>query len=329
MQTAQGINPDVRLLSISGVQSESDVPNAGLLSLLRPVLFLLPRLTTVGGATLRQALGLENDAPPSQFGVAGATLELLAAASAEQPTIITIDDAQWIDAQSMFCLMFALRRLDGDSIGALFSFLAGHAVPAALHDLPHMSSQVWAWRRPTLSCRGMATRLPRFVAELHTYTGGNPLALHEISRTLTACERAGLRPVGTRTTFSQTSVGVLAASWRTSTSTRASPYIFRARLHGTPRRFAQRLSHVDCPAGALDSDRLSQFLFRTPESVAFRHPLIRAAAQGERSQRRRPIWRSRTDWQCTGRGFLRAWHLSEASPDQNATIALRALRGRD
>ena len=224
LQTAQGINPDVRALSISGVQSESDVPNAGLLSLLRPVLFLLPRLTTVGGATLRQALGLENDAPPSQFGVAGATLELLAAASAEQPTIITIDDAQWIDAQSMFCLMFALRRLDGDSIEPSSASLPGTPCPLRFTTYRTSSSQVWAWRRPTLSCRVMATRPPRFVLSCTPTQAATPLRSTRSACTLTARQRAGLRPVGTYDDVLQTSVGVLAASWRTSTSTRASPY---------------------------------------------------------------------------------------------------------
>jgi len=323
LQTAQGTTADVRVLSISGVQSESDVPNAGLLSLLRPVLFLLPRLTTVGAATLRQALGLEDDAPPSQFGVAGATLELLAAASAEQPTIITIDDAQWIDAQSMFCLMFALRRLHGDSIGALLTFLAGHAVPAALHDLPHLELTGLGLEDTNALVQSYGHTTPPVVAELHNYTGGNPLALHEISRTLTARQRAGLRPVGTtddvlsdvRRRFDRTLASL-------DVDSRLALKIAALDSTGDPEVLRSALSHVNCPAGSLDSDRLSQFLLRTPESVAFRHPLIRAAAQGERTQRRTAHLALAHGLALHGPRYLRAWHLSEASPEKDAAIAL-------
>ena len=44
---------------------------------------------------------------------------LVALGAAEQPMLLTIDDAQWLDTPSAECLAYLARRLDGSSIGLI------------------------------------------------------------------------------------------------------------------------------------------------------------------------------------------------------------------
>lgn len=49
---------------------------------------------------------------------------LLAALQVEQPAVPAIDDAQWVDRESLEALVFALRRLDEASV---LSVVAGQS----------------------------------------------------------------------------------------------------------------------------------------------------------------------------------------------------------
>jgi hypothetical protein len=69
-------------------------------------------------------------ARPDRFLVGLATLTLLADAANEQPLLGVIDDAQWIDAESIEVITFVARRLDAERI----ALLRGIRVPAVPRD---------------------------------------------------------------------------------------------------------------------------------------------------------------------------------------------------
>ena len=50
-----------------------------------------------------------------------ATLNLLAQVADGQPTLVTIDDAHWLDRESLVVLGFAARRLDAEAVAMLFA----------------------------------------------------------------------------------------------------------------------------------------------------------------------------------------------------------------
>jgi DNA-binding CsgD family transcriptional regulator len=111
-----------RVLELHGVQAESAMPFAGLHALLHPAREHLASLSEPQRRALSAALGLEASEVPSRFLVSAAVLELLATLAEERPVICLVDDAQWVDPQSLSALSFALRRMRGDRLAMLFTF---------------------------------------------------------------------------------------------------------------------------------------------------------------------------------------------------------------
>src|SRR6201988_4455113 len=109
------------VLRARGVESEAEVPFSGLLELLRPVLDRISAIPGVQAAALRGALALAPARERDRFAVGAATLSLLASCAEERPLLALVDDAQWLDPSSVGSLVFATRRLGGDSAGLIFS----------------------------------------------------------------------------------------------------------------------------------------------------------------------------------------------------------------
>jgi hypothetical protein len=83
-----------RLARSSGVESEMELPFAGLQQLSAPFLGHLEHLPGPQGDALATAFGLRSGPPPDRFLVGLAVLGLLAEIAETQPLICLIDDAQ-------------------------------------------------------------------------------------------------------------------------------------------------------------------------------------------------------------------------------------------
>src|SRR5690349_14770836 len=86
-----------RVAHVAGVESEMELPYAGLHQLCSPMLDRLDVLPEPQQAALRVALGLAPGDPPDRFLVALATLGLLSATADERPLFCIVDDFQWLD----------------------------------------------------------------------------------------------------------------------------------------------------------------------------------------------------------------------------------------
>src|SRR5690348_16673309 len=86
-----------RIVQIGGVESEMELPFAGLHQLCAPMLKQLDVLPQPQQRALRVALGLATGDPPDRFLVALGALSLLAEVAEKQPLLCLIDDAQWLD----------------------------------------------------------------------------------------------------------------------------------------------------------------------------------------------------------------------------------------
>ena len=98
------------------LQTESELPFAGLSDLLRPLLPLLDRIPARQSAVLSGALALGPPTPGDRFAAAAATISLLAAGAEEGPVLAVVDDAHWLDTPSREALLFAGRRLRGEGV---------------------------------------------------------------------------------------------------------------------------------------------------------------------------------------------------------------------
>ena len=109
-----------RVARAVGVESEMELPFAGVHQLLTPMLDRLGRLPGPQGEALRTAFGLRSGSAPDRFLVGLATLSLLAEVAEEYPLVCLVDDAQWLDRASAQVLGFVARRLMAESVGLVF-----------------------------------------------------------------------------------------------------------------------------------------------------------------------------------------------------------------
>src|SRR3954454_8994613 len=110
-----------RVARLAGVESEMELPFAGLHQLCAPMLDRLDALPEPQRAALRVALGLSSGPAPERFLVALAALSLLAEVATERPLLCLVDDAQWLDSASGQVLGFVARRLLAESVAIVFA----------------------------------------------------------------------------------------------------------------------------------------------------------------------------------------------------------------
>src|SRR5690606_404983 len=174
-----------QVLRATSVESEMELPYAGLHQLCAPMLPHLAGLPAPQRAALGTAFGLEEGEAANPFMVGLAVLSLLAEVAGEGPLICVLDDAQWLDRPSALLLAFVARRLLAEPIAMVFAVRE----PSEAKELAGL---------PELRVRGLSGRdaralldsvligpvddrvRDRIVAETH----GNPLALLELPRSL-------------------------------------------------------------------------------------------------------------------------------------------------
>ena len=105
---------DMQVLAARGVESEAELPFAGLHQLLRPALDHVERLPRPQAAAIRSALGLEESDAHERFLVFAACLSLLSELAERRPVLCLVDDAHWLDSASADALRFVARRLDAE-----------------------------------------------------------------------------------------------------------------------------------------------------------------------------------------------------------------------
>ena len=195
----------LRVLSTTGVESESRLPFTGLRQLLLPVMGSADSLPPAQRRALRSALGVParpeaSDSPdagavPGPFLIALATLNLLTEAASECPLLVAVDDAQWLDPASQDALAFVARRVQGDPVVVV---VATRVDPRG----PFLTSGL-----PELALAGLDGGSARAVLRLHAgdlsvgdrehilrESLGNPLALVELPLAWRATQDEARRP---------------------------------------------------------------------------------------------------------------------------------------
>src|SRR4051794_36539215 len=137
--TAAAAPAGMRVLRARGVESEAQIPFAGLLELLRPVLGDLDRVPGPQADALAGALALRPATAPDRFAVGAATLSLLAAAADTAPLAVLVDDGHWLAPASAQALLFAARRLIAAPIAVVVALRWGEPSPLADAGLPVLS----------------------------------------------------------------------------------------------------------------------------------------------------------------------------------------------
>src|SRR5690348_14591066 len=185
-----GSASDLRVLRAVGVESEMELAFAALHQLCAPVLDGLDRLPVPQRDALLTTFGLRAGAVPDRFLVGLAVLSLLSEAADERPLVCVVDDAQWLDRASAQCVAFVARRLLAESVVMLFAVREDSDLLTGLPRL--VVGGLGGADARSLLVSVLPGRLDEAVAdELLAEARGNPLALLELPRGLSAAQLAG------------------------------------------------------------------------------------------------------------------------------------------
>jgi DNA-binding CsgD family transcriptional regulator len=169
------------VLATAGVQSEAQLPFAGLHQLLRPVRDRANELPAAQRNALDAAFGLTAEAAPEHFRIAMAALDLLSDVAGDAPVMLAVEDAHWLDRPTADVLAFVGRRIESDPILLLAAARDGYPSVFGEAGLPqHMLAGLDDTAAAAL-LDASAPQLPitmriRVLRE----ASGNPLALLEL-----------------------------------------------------------------------------------------------------------------------------------------------------
>src|SRR3954453_19631171 len=110
---------DLRVVRAAAVESEIELPFAGLHQLCVPLLDRLARLPGPQRDALETVFGLSTGSPPDRFFVGLGVLSLVSEAPEAAPLLCVVDDAQWLERESAEALAFVARRLSAESVAIL------------------------------------------------------------------------------------------------------------------------------------------------------------------------------------------------------------------
>jgi DNA-binding CsgD family transcriptional regulator len=321
---------DVTVLRAVGVESEMELAYASLHQLCGPVLEQLGSLPPPQRQALEIVFGMSGGPAPARFLVGLGVLSLLSDVSEGRALLCVVDDAQWLDQASARTLGFVSRRLLAESIGLVFATREAdgelqHLAELELHGL--VNGDARAVLQSAVRFRLDARVRDRIVAE----TRGNPLALIELPRGLTATELAGgfgmPETHGLTVRIEQSFVRRLEALPE---ETLRLLLVAAAEPVGDPVMLWRAAAQLGIEPEALDRAE-REGLVAVGERVIFRHPLVRSAVYTSASaEGRRAVHLALatvTDGEVDP--DRRAWHLATAAVGPDEQVATELVRSAD
>lgn len=186
-------NPELRLILLAGAEAETDLPYAALQRMVLAHRTLLDGVAKAERSALLRACGLEEGPPAAQLLVGLGLLSFLARMAAEAPLLCFIDDAQWIDPESLHLLAFAGRRVQPEPIALVFAVQAGTPEPGPLAGLPTrtLSGLDDDAARVLLSASSPRSVSRNVMDRIIGAAAGNPLALLDLPAALSEQQLRG------------------------------------------------------------------------------------------------------------------------------------------
>ncbi|WP_280373377.1 AAA family ATPase [Nocardia abscessus] len=312
-----------RVLRCTGIQSEAELPFAGLQMLVSAPLCGVDALPERQRDALRAAFGSARaHSVDDRFLVGIGIVSLLTEVSNAEPVLCLVDDAQWLDRPSADTVLFAARRLGERRIVVLIAGRPEFSAPSLpiLH-LPPLDS---ATARRLLSDR--VPGLPPEVRDRVLATAaGNPLALLELPRMDIAALSAEPLPLTDRLQLAyQAQIADQPESVRTALLVAA------AEDSGDLTLVVRVLLELGSTIEAVGAAEQAGMVTVTGQSIAFRHPLKRAAAYRIAPFTQRLTVHAAIAAALTDQPDRRAWHLAAATtgPDETVAALLEATAQR-
>ena len=321
----------LRVLSSRPAEAERSLAHVGLGDLCEDVLDdVLPALTPPRRRALEVAMLRDEAAgdPVDHRALAVAVRDVLQLLGDREPTVIAVDDVQWLDQSSSSALAFALRRLAPTPVLLLF---ARRLVDGPESTGPEQALAPERVRRLSVGPLSIGAlhqllhhRLDRQFARqtllrIHERSGGNPFFALELARVLDA-EVDPLAPLPVPETLEE---------------------LLRARIAGLPASTREALAlasalgtaaesllaRAGIAADALDPALAAHVLEREDGTIRFTHPLLPAVLYRDLGEERRAVHGRIA--RVVEDPLLRARHLalSKEVPDADVAAVLEEAAG--
>jgi DNA-binding CsgD family transcriptional regulator len=311
---------------MSGFESEADLPFAALAALATPLLGGLGGLPAPQAHALEVALQMaEPRTAGDRLAVFAGFAGLLALHAAEEPILLTVDDAQWLDTPSAECLGYVARRLPGTSVALIATAREGSAATALDDAVEHRLDVVGLDRDSARAVMraGAGGLAPRAEDALLDAALGNPLALLELPASLSQSQRRGQagidpapEPGTTLWRALEARISALAPEAQTAALAAA------ASVDGATPAIEAACRELGAGGDALEQCERAGILELSNGRTGFTHPLLRGIAL------RRPAPAERRHAHAVlarhSEPDAAAWHLAAAAtgPDEAVADAL-------
>ncbi len=317
----------MRVLSVTGRESESGLAFAGLHQLLRPVLSSVAGLPGRQARALLGALGLDADpAAPDPLLTGVGLLTLLSDLSERSPVLLVVDDAHWLDRSSLEALAFAGSRLDAERLVMLLG-ARGQAPPAGF------DRGFTELRLEPLSAADAGRLLDeqprpprgRVRAQVLSQAAGNPMALIELARVVADDPAASRRWAAEPLPLTDRLMAVIASRFA------ALPEQARAALVLAAVADGPDLGAAAGGGGGSDGQTLAPaeqlgLITIDRAGLRFSHPLVRSAVYHSAPFAQRAAAHRQLADALHDQPDRRAWHLAAAAltPDERVASLLEA-----
>jgi len=325
---------DSTVLRTVGVEAETDLAFAGLFGLVRPIVDQLGELPETQANALAGALGLAPSHGADRLLVSAATLSLLAAAADEGQLLCLIDDAQFLDSESVEALVFSARRLAAEPVALLFAVREGAGRGSTAPGLPELVIEGLGAEAAVQLLKMSAPVAADPVREwLLAEAAGNPLALLELPSGLSAGQLQGRAALPEATPLSaRLRSAFMERIERLPAKTRTALLIAALDDGEEVATVVRAAGEAGLPEDVLDSAEQAGLLRVVDKGIRFRPPLVRSALleSSTHSQRRSAHLALASALSGSDGADRRAWHraLATLTTDEEVAGALEASAHR-
>jgi hypothetical protein len=317
----------MRVLSVTGRESETKLAFAGLHELLRPVLSSVAALPGRQAQALEAALGLAADpAAPDPLLTGVAVLTLLSDLSERSPVLVVADDAHWLDRSTLDALAFAGSRLDAERVVLLLS-ARGQAPPSGFdRGFPELDLEPLSAADAGRLLDGQP-HPPRGRAreQVLAQAVGNPMALIELAKVIAADPDASRRWAAEPLPLSERLSAVITSTVASLPRQTQAALLLAAVADGQD--LSAAASHGAAPDAAVLAPAEQLGLIKVDRTgLQFSHPLVRSAIYHSAPFAQRAAAHRQLAEALHDQPDRRAWHLAAAAlqPDEHVASLLEA-----
>jgi DNA-binding CsgD family transcriptional regulator len=322
----------MRVLSVTGRESESKLAFAGLHQLLRPVLAGAAGLPGRQAQALLGALGLAADPGAPDPGPADplltrvAVLTLLSDLSERSPVLLVADDVHWLDRSSLDALAFAGSRLDAERVVLLVGARGEAPPPGFDRGFPELHLEPLSAADAGRLLDGQP-RPPRGRARLQVLAqaAGNPMALIELAKVIADDPAASRRWAAEPLPPSDRLTAVLTSRFAALPEPVQAALLLAAVADGP--ELSAAASHGAGPGAQTLAPAEQLGLIKIDRTgLRFSHPLVRSAIYHSAPFARRAAAHRELASALYDQPDRRAWHLAAAAlqPDEHVASLLEA-----